>query len=76
MWWLIEYMKWDAFKDEGESIGGFNEKEESCDTWEKTLARFNELVKDDNIPQVYVTACVNNEPYDKEHPYVLIYDAG
>ena len=76
MWWLIEYMEWDAFKDEGECIGGFNEKNETCTNWDKTLARFNELIKDDNVPQVYVTTYWGDKVYDEERPYVLTYDAG
>ena len=37
---------------------------------------FNELIKDDNIPQVYVTTYWNNRVYDPDNPYVLTYDAG
>ena len=76
MWWLIEYMEWDAFKVEDEYIGGFNEKNETYTDWDKTLARFNELVKDDNVPQVYVTTYLGDKVYDEEYPYVLTYDAG
>ena len=75
MWWLIEYMEYDPFKQEEEFEGGFNEREEHCETWEKTLARFIELVKDGNVAQVLVTAYWGEKVYDPEDPYVLTYDA-
>ena len=76
MWWLIEYMEWDPFKEEEEYVGGFNERNETCDSWDKTLKRFIELVNNDNVPQVYVTTCVGDKVFDEDEPYVLTYDAG
>ena len=75
MWWKIKYMMWDPYKDEGDSIGGFNEKEENCEEWNKTLERFVELVKNDNIGQVIVITYWGKNVYDPENPYVLTYDA-
>lgn len=75
MYWKIEYMKWDPYKDEGECIGGFDQITEVCHVWDDTLARFIELVKDDNVPQIWVTAYRNCKVYDPDNPFVLTYDA-
>lgn len=71
MWWKIEYEVWQPFQGDGD----WEHHEEDSKEWKKTWKRFCELVEDDDVGCVAVTAMWGNTEYDPEDPYVLIYSA-
>ena len=75
MWWKIEYAVWDPFKEMEECIGDFEDKEETKNTWNETLNRFIELVKNEDVVSIFVTAMLGDQIFTPDAPYVLIYSA-
>ena len=69
MWWKIEYESWKYFEEDWEH------HEESADKWDKVWNRFVELVNDDNVGLVAVTAMWGDRVYEPDDPFVLVYSA-